>query len=86
MLVTRPFVIAGPRLWFNVDAARADVTIEVLDSTGAVVARSHPVTRDVRRGAVPGAGGNLQDRRGKTCRMRWSARRASLDAYCFAEQ
>ena len=85
MLVTRPFVVAGTRLWVNIDAARGDVIIEMIDSTGKVVARSQPVTGDVRRGAVSWSAGNLGDRRGAPCRLRFTARQASLYSYWFSQ-
>ena len=85
VVVTRAFAVPGSGLWVNVDAGRGHVAIEVIGPTGELVARSQPLTGDVRGGRVSWTEGSLRGMGGQTCRLRFTARRASLYSYWFSE-
>ncbi len=80
-LVTRPFTVAGSRLFVNVDAARGELRVEVLDATGQVLAGSTALQGDLPSSQVEWRQGNVAGLKGQVVRLRFTLRNARCYSY-----
>ena len=80
-LSTQAFTVSAGKLFVNIDAHGGEMTVEVLDEHGKVVATSTPMTADHRRTEVTWDQGNIADLKGKVVSLRFTFRNASLYSY-----
>jgi hypothetical protein len=81
-LTTVPFRFGDPGLYLNADASRGEVRVEVLDEAGAPISgfeRSSPLTKD----AIRWRAADLSKLRGRTIRLKFYLRNASLYSFGF---
>jgi hypothetical protein len=91
-IVTKPFVLEGPVLEVNVDAAGGALQVEVLDDTGEPIvgyagdaASVRSDVAEVRYRPAWRAGADLSALQGRRVRLRFSLRRARLFAFQLVE-
>ena len=82
-LQTQPFIMSGSRLFVNADVPAGSVTVEMLDSSGAVVASSAPLSGDLPRGEMTSVYGNVGKLQGQPVSLRFALRKGSLYSYWF---
>jgi hypothetical protein len=82
-LTTKPFLLPGPKMFFNVDALGGDIRVEVLDRTGRVLTSSKPMAGDHRHGEVPWERGRLTELKGQVVTCRFTLRNARFFSYWF---
>jgi hypothetical protein len=85
-VTTRPLRFSGGHLFVNVDARGGELSAEVLDEGGRVIApfsRSHcrAITGDTTRAELTWAGGSVKELAGTPVRVRFYAARARLYAF-----
>ena len=91
-MLTKPFLLNGRKLFVNVDAIplnkggrglsfNGELSVEVLDEHGAVLATSNPVTGDLPRGEVDWQQGNFSDFKGKVVSLRFTLSNAKFYSY-----
>ncbi|MBM3801127.1 MAG: hypothetical protein FJW26_02320 [Acidimicrobiia bacterium] len=81
VLLTRPFGLAGKRLFLNADAGSGEARVEVLDDQNQVCATSAPITRDLVRSELTWKQGNLAGLEGRSISLRFTLRKADLFSY-----
>ncbi|MFH1008258.1 MAG: hypothetical protein V1800_12285 [Candidatus Latescibacterota bacterium] len=85
VLVTRSFVLTGDSLFVNCDASNGEVSVQVMQRDGRVVAASEPITGDQLRERIHWAEGGLSALRGQKVTLRFSLRNARLYSYWVAQ-
>ena len=80
-VTTRPFEVPDGRLSVNVDAADGELSVEVLESGGRVVASAAPVVGDRPDTAVRWEHGDLSRWVGTQVSLRFRLRNARLYSY-----
>ena len=63
-LLTRPLVVAGEKLFVNIDAAKGGLEVTALDGAGRTVAVSEPIIGDKLRAEVQWKSGDLAKHKG----------------------
>jgi hypothetical protein len=81
MILTEPFTVAAGKLLVNVDAPTGELSVEVLDARGKVVAQSEPLTGDLLREQVKWAKGDMADLEGQTASLRFTLRNGQFYSY-----
>lgn len=85
VLVTEPFVGIGTSLHVNLDAARGEVRVEVLDEGRRPLATSAPMVGDLADGELRWVEGSLAQVRGRAVSLRFTLRRARVYSYWIEE-
>ena len=80
-IVTRPFELAGAKLFLNTDAGGGELSVAVLDDHDQVLATSAPITGDLVRGEVSWKQGNIAGLTGRSVSLRFTLRKAGLFSY-----
>ena len=78
---TKPFTVPGSQLLVNVDAPQGELSVEILNGVGQVVATSERLTGNQLRGPVKWANGDLADLKGQTASLRFTLRNAQFYSY-----
>ena len=81
MILTKPFTVAAGTLLVNVDVPTGELSVEVLDARGKVVAQSEPLTGDLLREQVQWAKGDMADLEGQTASLRFTLRNGQFYSY-----
>ena len=85
-LITQPFVLSGEKILVNVHVRnRGRLFVEALDTGGKVMATSHDIRGDHRRGEVGWARGNIAALKGKPVTLRFTLREAELYSFWVDE-
>lgn len=82
-MLTKPFQLTGSKLFANFDALDGELRIEVVDSSGAVRAKSALLTGDQPRGEVVWEQGDLASLEENSSSLRFTLKHASLYSYWF---
>jgi hypothetical protein len=80
-LLTKPFECSGTKLLINVDAAKGDLKVDVLDNNCGLVASSKAIVGDKLRAVVEWKSGDLADLEGRSISLRFTLREASLYSF-----
>ena len=80
-VLTHPFKMPGSQLFINVDAPDGELSVEVLDDQGKVVARFRPLSGDLLCARVEWAVGDIARLKGRHTRLRFTLRQAQLCSY-----
>jgi len=90
MIITKPFKLEGDRLEVNADASTGWIQIELLDGTGKGISgfsgkatKRYQSVDKLRLRPEWKTGGNLSNLRGKTIKLRFTLKNASLYAFGF---
>ncbi len=82
-VLTRPFTAPGDRLLVNVDAPEGELTVEVLDSGGAVLATSLPISGDFPQERVKWTDNAQPTLEGQVVVLRFTIRNGKFYSYWF---
>lgn len=82
-VLTKPFKVPGEKLMVNLDAPEGELTVEVLNKKGDVLARSAPVQGDQPRDEVKWEQGNLTELPGQIVSLRFTLRNGHFYSYWF---
>jgi hypothetical protein len=77
-LLSKPFSASGTALWVNVDAGKGELNVDALDGAGKLLATSKTIVGDKLRAVVEWESGDLAGLKGRTIRLRFTLRAASL--------
>ena len=80
-VVTDPFVLAGKRLFVNVDATGGELRVETLDAAGGVQASSAPIVGDHPSAELVWRQGNIGEQLNKCVSLSFTLRGAKLYSY-----
>ena len=86
VLLTEPFTMPGGAIFVNADAFKGEISAEVLDKEGRVVAMSAPMEGDQLRGKLQWRKGNMADLKGEVVSILFKLRNAAFYSYWFAEK
>jgi hypothetical protein len=75
----------GGAIFVNADAFKGEISAEVLDKEGKVVAMSAPMEGDQLRGKLQWRKGNMADLKGEVVSILFKLRNAAFYSYWFAE-
>ena len=82
VLTTQPFVVRGEKIFVNVNVRNTGrLFLEALDKAGSVMATSHDIRGDHRRGEVSWAQGEIAALNGKQVKLRFTLREADLYSF-----
>ncbi|MCH2212089.1 MAG: hypothetical protein MK110_12365 [Fuerstiella sp.] len=80
-ILTKPFRMTGTKLFLNADAPRGEIWVEVLDSNGAVLTRSKPVTGNVMHEQVHWQQSDIARFEDQTVQLRYLIRNGRFYSY-----
>ena len=83
VLVTQPFRLSGRTLYANVTAVRGELSVELQDLDGTVLATSERLQGEQLRGELRWPEGDLRQWQGRPVTLRFTLRHARFYSYWF---
>ena len=85
MLLSKPFVAPGAKLFANVDATGGSLKVEALDDSGKVLSVSEAISGDQPRASVSWPAGKAPALKDQTISLRFKLEKAKLYSFWHEE-